>query len=101
MRVKQESILGAAATLVKPGGRLVYATCSLLVEESEDIVAAFLANNSQFGLLNCSDLLRQHGVGIDWGEQMRLWPHIHGTDGFFAAVLERVKKIPGDAHSES
>jgi 16S rRNA (cytosine967-C5)-methyltransferase len=91
MRVKQASILRAAATLVKPGGRLVYATCSLLSEENEDIVASFLSDHPEFGSLNCSELLKQHGIAADAGEHLRLWPHVHGTDGFFAAVMERQK----------
>jgi 16S rRNA (cytosine967-C5)-methyltransferase len=92
MRGKQAAILEAAATLVKPGGRLVYATCSLLTEENEDIVASFLANQPAFTALNCAELLKQHGIGIDTGRHLRLWPHVHGTDGFFAAVLERDKQ---------
>jgi 16S rRNA (cytosine967-C5)-methyltransferase len=92
MRVKQAAILEAAATLVKPGGRLVYATCSLLSEENEDIVAAFLANQPGFAALNCSELLKQHGIDAGTGQYLRLWPHVHGTDGFFAAVLERGKQ---------
>ena len=91
MRIKQKRILAAAATLVKPGGRLVYATCSLLTEESEDIVADFLAGNPAFRSLNCNQLLAQQGIALDTGDEMRLWPHVHGTDGFFAAALERVK----------
>jgi 16S rRNA (cytosine967-C5)-methyltransferase len=91
MRAKQASILRAAATLVKPGGRLVYATCSLLSEENEDIVASFLGDHPEFSALNCSELLKQHGIAAEAGEYLRLWPHIHGTDGFFAAVMERGK----------
>jgi 16S rRNA (cytosine967-C5)-methyltransferase len=91
MRAKQASILRAAATLVKPGGRLVYATCSLLSEENEDIVASFLGKHPEFQPLNCSELLKQHGIAAEAGEHLRLWPHIHGTDGFFAAVMERQK----------
>jgi 16S rRNA (cytosine967-C5)-methyltransferase len=89
MRVKQAAILEAAATLVKPGGRLVYATCSVLTEENEDIVASFLSTHPEFQALSCHELLKSHGIDLDTGEQMRLWPHIHGTDGFFAAALER------------
>jgi 16S rRNA (cytosine967-C5)-methyltransferase len=89
MRVKQAAILEAAGTLVKPGGRLVYATCSVLTEENEDIVASFLSTHPEFQALSCHELLKSHGIDLDTGEQMRLWPHIHGTDGFFAAVLER------------
>jgi 16S rRNA (cytosine967-C5)-methyltransferase len=91
MRVKQASILRAAASLVKPGGRLVYATCSLLSEENEDIVASFLSDQPEFVSLNCSELLKQHGIAAEAGEYLRLWPHVHDTDGFFAAVMERQK----------
>src|SRR5665647_2670075 len=52
MRVKQASILESAATLVKPGGRLVYATCSVLTEENEEIVASFLSTHPQFQALD-------------------------------------------------
>jgi 16S rRNA (cytosine967-C5)-methyltransferase len=89
LRRKQAAILEAAATLVKPGGRLVYATCSLLAEENEEIVASFLGKNPAFSELDCGELLRNQGIDLDVGPEMRLWPHVHGTDGFFAAVLER------------
>jgi 16S rRNA (cytosine967-C5)-methyltransferase len=89
MTRKQRSILEAASTLVKPGGRLVYATCSLLMEENEAIVSAFLESRPEFRPLNCAQLLNQHGIALETGEYLRLWPHIHGTDGFFAAALER------------
>jgi 16S rRNA (cytosine967-C5)-methyltransferase len=91
MRVKQAAILRAAASLVKPGGRLVYATCSLLTEENEAIVASFLDSRTAFKPLHCGELLKQHGIGLETGEYLRLWPHVHGTDGFFAAVMERGK----------
>ncbi|HEX2825641.1 MAG TPA: RsmB/NOP family class I SAM-dependent RNA methyltransferase [Burkholderiales bacterium] len=91
MRAKQAAILRAAASLVKPGGRLVYATCSVLTEENEAIVASFLDETPGFGIVKCSDLLKHHGIDIDVGQTLRLWPHIHGTDGFFAAALERAR----------
>lgn len=91
LKVKQASILSAASTLLKPGGRLVYATCSLLAEENEGIVAAFLEQHREFGPLNCQGLLAQYGIDVATGEQLRLWPHVHQTDGFFAAAMERVK----------
>ena len=91
LKLKQAAILRAAATLVKPGGRLVYATCSLLAEENEDIVAAFLGENPRFAILRCSELLKQQRIGLDTGENLRLLPHVHGTDGFFAAALEKVR----------
>jgi 16S rRNA (cytosine967-C5)-methyltransferase len=88
---KQTAILAAAARLLKPGGRLVYATCSLLHEENDDIVNAFLAMHQDFHRLPCNELLEQQGIALDTGEDLRLFPHLHGTDGFYATVLERKK----------
>ncbi len=86
----QQRILDAAATLVKPGGRLVYATCSLLREENEDIVNAFLAAHDNFHLVPVGEVLARRNIPLpDMNEMLRLYPHRHNTDGFFAAVLER------------
>lgn len=87
----QLRILEAASTLVKPGGRLVYATCSLLHEESEAIVAAFCAAHAQFVLVPAGEILARRHIGIDAAGDgsLRLAPHRHGTDGFYAAVLAR------------
>ena len=98
LTAKQTAILASAARLVKPGGRLVYATCSILPEENEAIAAAFSAEHGDFTLLPAAELLTQLKVadagklcsgpsGV--GEYLRLWPHIHHTDGFFAAVWTR------------
>lgn len=97
MTVKQAAILQSAARLLKPGGRLVYATCSLLPEENEAIAQAFTEANSQdFRPLNAVDLLT--GLKVEGaaglcsgpaGEYLRLWPHRHGSDGFFAAAWVR------------
>jgi len=76
---------------VKPGERLVYATCSLLAEENEDIIAAFLADCGDFRKLQCGELLGQHVIAIETGKFLQLLPHVHGTDGFFAAVMDRVR----------
>jgi len=91
LNVKQRAILAAAASLVKPGGRLVYGTCSLLAEENEDIVAEFLAAHADFQLVPVSNILARQGVEMPGSAQpyLHLYPHVHGTDGFFAAVLER------------
>jgi 16S rRNA (cytosine967-C5)-methyltransferase len=86
---KQASILAAAAGLVKPGGRLVYATCSILREENEAIVEAFLAAHPQFALDDASGILRAQGIALDTGVYFRVCPHTHRMDGFFAAVLAR------------
>jgi 16S rRNA (cytosine967-C5)-methyltransferase len=90
LKLKQAAILRAAANLVKPGGRLVYATCSLLAEENEDIVSAFLAERGDLRKLHCQELLAQQGITLETGEFLRLFPHVHGTDGFFAAALQRL-----------
>jgi len=86
---KQAAILHSAAKLLKPGGRLVYATCSLLAGENGDIVAAFLAEHGDFQELHCSEILGQQGIVLDTGQQLKILPHIHATDAFFAAVLQR------------
>jgi len=89
MVAKQGAILAAAARLVRPGGRLVYATCSLLAEENDAVVDAFLAAHPQFGPLSAEAVLEKQGVRLETGERLRLSPATYDTDGFFAAVLER------------
>ncbi|SDX77251.1 16S rRNA (cytosine967-C5)-methyltransferase [Nitrosomonas halophila] len=91
---KQRAILTAAAKLLKPGGRLVYATCSLLPEENQAVVKNFLADHPDFSLLNCQQLLAQqqlHLPALETGEFLQLSPLQHNTDGFFAAALEYSK----------
>lgn len=92
LKIKQAAILSAAAKLLKPGGRLVYATCSLLPEENQGIVEQFLSNNAHFARLNCASVLAQQNIPLDTGEYLQLSPALHHTDGFFAAVLERAKE---------
>ena len=86
---KQQTILRAAATLVKPGGRLVYATCSVLPDENEAQMATFLAEHPGFAAVDAAAELARAGVALDTGPTLRLAPHRHGCDGFFAAVVER------------
>jgi 16S rRNA (cytosine967-C5)-methyltransferase len=86
---KQGRILESASRLVKPGGRLVYATCSILSEENEAVVDAFAARRPEFKELCCGELLRAQRIALDAGDRLRLWPHLHSTDGFFAAAFER------------
>ncbi|MEK7845323.1 MAG: RsmB/NOP family class I SAM-dependent RNA methyltransferase, partial [Pseudomonadota bacterium] len=93
LKTKQAAILSAAADLLKPGGRLVYATCSFLPEENQAIINDFLAAHPQFALLNCSELLLQQKIPLDTGEFLQLSPQIHQTDGFFAAALTRIEVI--------
>jgi 16S rRNA (cytosine967-C5)-methyltransferase len=92
LTVKQTSILASAARLVKSGGRLVYATCSVLPEENEAIAQAFSAAHPNFVPLSAADTLTELKVAnaaslcTTDGLYLRLWPHLHATDGFFAAV---------------
>ncbi len=89
LTAKQTRILDSAASLVKPGGRLVYATCSVLREENEAIVESFLSSHPQFALGDAAAELRRANVELDTGALLKLYPHAHGCDGFFAAILER------------
>jgi 16S rRNA (cytosine967-C5)-methyltransferase len=89
---KQRDILASASRLVKVGGRLVYATCSMLGEENEDVVAEFLQAHPGFHRLAAAPILAAQKIALaarDGGEDMHLLPHLDDTDGFFAAVLER------------
>lgn len=92
---KQAAILDAAARLVKPGGRLVYATCSVLPDENERQIDAFLAAHPDFAVLPVADLWpeavhTEPPAGIGQSPYLRLSPLRHGTDGFFAATLTRL-----------
>ncbi len=89
LAAKQAGILAAAARLLKPGGRLVYATCSILPEENEAIADAFAATHADFAPVSCQALLAAQRIELDCGERLRLWPHRHGCDGFFAVAYER------------
>lgn len=98
MNGKQASILAAAAKLLKPGGRLVYATCSVLPAENEEIAAAFSAAHPDFEAVPAADVLSRLKVegaaglcsgGPEGQQYLRLWPHRHATDGFFAAIWVR------------
>jgi 16S rRNA (cytosine967-C5)-methyltransferase len=84
----QARILASAARLVKPGGRLVYATCSVLCEENEAQVASFLAATPDFSLVPLRDAAPFLAGSMD-ADQLSLTPARHGTDGFFATVLQR------------
>jgi 16S rRNA (cytosine967-C5)-methyltransferase len=86
---KQRAILAAAASLIKPGGRLVYSTCSLLREENEAIVEQFQAEQPAFLAVDAQEVLDAQRIALDTGRLLHIYPHRHGTDGFFAAVFER------------
>ena len=98
MAVTQGAILQGAARLLKPGGRLVYATCSMLVQENEAVAQAFTEANKDFTALDVGEVLTGLKVegaatlcsgGENGLRYLRLWPHKHQTDGFFAAVWQR------------
>lgn len=97
---EQSEILQAAAGYVKPGGRLIYATCSFLMEEDEDRVAAFLNANSGFTQEDAAEAAIASGLLTEEGEatlrkfrnadgSVRLTPRRVGTDGFYFALLRR------------
>jgi len=86
----QLELLEGSVRLLKPGGRIVYATCSILPEENERIVDRFLARHPDFSLCPAAEILSAQGIDVPGvGAMLRLDPARHGTDGFFAAVLER------------
>jgi len=89
LNVKQTAILDSAARLVKVGGRLVYATCSVLREENEAIAEHFLATHPDFELLPMRDIMAEQKINLDMQEYLKLSPEIHETDGFFAAAFIR------------
>jgi 16S rRNA (cytosine967-C5)-methyltransferase len=98
MTVKQAAILQSASRLLKSGGRLVYATCSLLPAENEAIAQAFSEANREFSPLPAAQVLSNLKVkdadalcsgGETAKNYLRLWPHRHQTDGFFAAIWTR------------
>jgi 16S rRNA (cytosine967-C5)-methyltransferase len=98
MAVKQAAILQSASRLLKSGGRLVYATCSVLPQENEAIASTFSSANPDFEPLPAGEVLAGLKVdnavelcsgGEDGKAFLRLWPHRHHTDGFFAAVWQR------------
>jgi 16S rRNA (cytosine967-C5)-methyltransferase len=94
LQVKQAAILAGAARLLKPGGRLVYATCSLLAAENEAVADTFSASHgADFEVLPVLGVLEsakvERAAELVSGSNLRLWPHRHQTDGFFAAIWQR------------
>lgn len=98
MAALQATILQSAARLLKPGGRLVYATCSMMRQENEDVAQAFSEANKEFAALDAGEVLGGLKVdraaslctgGTSGQQYLRLWPHRHQTDGFFAAVWQK------------
>ena len=93
LQAKQSAILASAARLVKPGGRLVYATCSLLDAENETIAGEFSTAHPEFRMLPAEEVLAkaqvEQAAGLCENGALRLWPHRHAVDGFFAVIWER------------
>ena len=98
MAIKQLAILQGSSRLVKSGGRLVYGTCSLLRQENEAVAESFSALNSEFVPLDVGDVISNLKMttaeklcsgGENGQKYLRLWPHKHATDGFFAAIWRR------------
>ncbi|HTT10559.1 MAG TPA: RsmB/NOP family class I SAM-dependent RNA methyltransferase [Burkholderiaceae bacterium] len=89
----QANVLRAASRLVKPGGRLVYSTCSLLALENQEVIENFIAEQPEFVVLEADKVLSAQGIEVDPTRRFAPWfvmlPHVHATDGFFAAVMER------------
>ena len=89
LSAKQRAILNGAATLLKPGGRLVYATCSVLPEENQAIIEQFLGTHPDYQVVSCQKILNEQRIALECGAFLELRPQRHNTDAFFAAVLER------------
>ncbi len=89
----QARILASASRCVAPGGRLVYATCSILKEENQDQAELFLANHPDFELIDAAPILAARTSLQIEGPYLSLRPDVHGTDGFFAAIFERKKAL--------
>ena len=90
LSAKQRAILGSAARLVKPGGRLIYATCSILHEENDAVSDDFVREHAEFRPFSCAEALAASRIALDTGERLRLLPHLHGADGFYAAGFVKV-----------
>jgi 16S rRNA (cytosine967-C5)-methyltransferase len=94
LQATQAAILASASRLLKPGGRLVYATCSLLAAENEDVAQAFTAAHARdFEPMPVQPVLEAARVAgahlLVEGPFLRLWPQRHRSDGFFAAIWQR------------
>ena len=88
----QRTILDRLAPLVARGGRLIYATRSLLRDENDAVVAKFLADHPEFIRIPAKEILgKERASGVGDEICLRLYPHVHGTDGLFATALRRVE----------
>ena len=87
----QREVLERYSALVKPGGRLLYATCTLLQRENEEIVRDFLRRHPEFNAASLSPHLRAVGIDAQADGSMLLLPHHTDTDGFYASLM--VKRV--------
>lgn len=85
----QAAILDSASKMLKQGGTLVYGTCSILPQENQQIIESFLNKHPEFSIIPANNILRDRHISLDTGDFLQLRPHIHHTDGFFAAVLKK------------
>ena len=90
LNIKQLAILEEAKKLVKKEGRLIYSTCSLLKRENESVVESFLDSNKNFRAVSVDEILIKNQLPLSTGIFLKLTPHRQKTDGFFAAVFERI-----------
>lgn len=99
---RQQQILQSASRLVRPGGRLIYATCSLLNEEDEAQADAFLVERQDFALVPASQAWEETigGASPAGDRYLFLTPARHGTDGFFVAVFERRPEAGSKVHAD-
>jgi 16S rRNA (cytosine967-C5)-methyltransferase len=101
MQSRQIQILGAAASQLAPGGKIVYSTCSLEKEENSDVAERTLASDKSLGLLDCRaelEILRAEGEmvlrdleSLVSGRFLQILPGRNGTDGFFAAIIQKLR----------
>ena len=86
---QQKQMLARAAAVVRPGGRLLYSTCSVEPEENEGVVDQFASNHPEFRAINLAGGIPSF-IPDPSSLQLRLWPHRQGSDGFFIAAYERI-----------
>jgi len=88
----QLALLVGAIRLLKPGGRLIYSTCSILAQENQQLVQRFVAEHPQLRVLEAAPILTAQDIALEGVQRFAPWfvmlPHLHGSDGFFAAVME-------------
>ncbi|TFG05379.1 MAG: hypothetical protein EU536_02080 [Promethearchaeota archaeon] len=84
----QWTLLESAVSILKPQGKIVYSTCSVTIEENEELIKRFLRKHIDFSLVPSDPMIGSPGL-LGLHDAQRLWPHLHNTEGFFIATLER------------